>query len=83
MKPRFEITEGIAFNWCKVATILALLWLLQLERWALPIAAFTCAALFVVAHFQGASESRCILKKPLLIAVFWSGIGVLWLVLHR
>lgn len=80
---RSEKTEGIAFNWCKVATILLLLWLLQLERWALPIAAFTCAALYVASHFQGAQESRCILKKPLLIAVFWSAIGVLWLVLHR
>lgn len=83
MKTKAEKTEAIAFNWCKVATILALLWLLQLERWALPIAAFTCAALFVVAHFQGASESRCILKKPLLIAVFWSAVAVLWLALHR
>ncbi len=83
MKTKSEITEGIAFNWCKVATILLGLWLLQLERWALPIAAFTCAALFVAAHFQGARESRCILKKPLLIAVLWAVVGVLWLGLHR
>jgi hypothetical protein len=83
MKTKAQVTEGIAFNWCKVATILALLWILQLERWALPIAAFTCAILFVVAHFQGTNESRCILKKPLLIAVFWSAIGALWLALHR
>lgn len=82
MKPHEKI-ERIAFNWCKVATILLGLWLLQLERWALPIAAFVCAALYVAAHFQGASQSRCILKKPLLIALFWSAVGVLWLALHR
>ena len=83
MKTPAEKTEAIAFNWCKVATILALLWLLRLDRWALPIAAFTCAALFAAAHFQGARESRCILRKPLLIAAFWSAVGVLWLFLHR
>ena len=51
-----------------------------LGKFALPVVALLTSALFVGAHVKGARESRCILKRPLLIAAFWGVIGValLW-----
>ena len=72
------VWERVAFGWCKVATMLLLT--APLGRFALPVVALLTSALFVGAYVRGARESRCILKRPLLIAAFWGIIGavLLW-----
>lgn len=73
-KTRGEVFEKIAFNFCKAATLVLLT-----GRFALPVAAALAAIFFVLAHCNGQSESRCILKKPLLIAAFWIAVCGFWL----
>jgi len=82
-KTRGEIYEGVAFNFCKVATILGLLEIVRLSRFALPICAAMAAILFGLAHLFGARQSRCVLQKPLWIAAFWIGVVALWFIAHR
>lgn len=79
-KTRGEKYEGIAFTFCKAATILLLT--LPLRRFALPVVALFAAGFFVLAHFNGQHTSRCILRKPLWIAAFWSGVALVSLWLH-
>ena len=63
-----QVYEGIAFNFCKAATIL----LLVSPFWpfALPLTAGVTAVLYLLAHFHGQTDTRCILRGPLLIAAF-------------
>jgi len=74
-KTKGQMYEGIAFNFCKAATILLIT--LPFQRFALPIVAGAAAIFYLLAHFNGQHETRCILKMPLLIAVFWGTISVL------
>jgi hypothetical protein len=67
-----EQYEKIAFNFCKIATVV-----LIFGRWALPVAAGAAAILYLLAHFHGKRDTRCILKKPIIIGVFWSVVAVL------
>ncbi len=82
-KTRGEIYEGVAFNFCKVATVLGLLEIVRLSRFALPICAGMAAILFGLAHLFGARQSRCVLQKPLWIAAFWLGVVAIWCIAHR
>lgn len=84
-KTRGEVWEGVAFSWCKAATLVALITALQLGRFALPILAGGTALFYIVAHCAGQRSSRCILGKPLVIAAFWGTIGCfsLWVLLRR
>jgi hypothetical protein len=63
---RGEVFEGIAFQFCKVATVT-----LIAGRFALPLAAGLCALFYVLAWTKGKRDTRCVLKYPLLIAAFW------------
>jgi len=67
-----QMYEGIAFNFCKAATII-----LFTGPFALPVASGAAAVLYLLAHHHGQTDTRCILKRPLLIAAFW---GVVCLV---
>lgn len=71
-KGRGTIFEGIAFQFCKVATVT-----LIAGRFALPVAASLCAVFFVLAWFNGKRDTRCVLKYPLLIAAFWTVVAVI------
>ena len=84
LKTRSEVWEGVAFSWCKAATLVLLITMLQLGRFALPILAGGTAAFYIVAHFAGQKTSRCILQKPLIIAAFWGVISCfsLWMLLR-
>lgn len=79
-----EKWEGVAFSWCKAATLVLLITALQLGKFALPILAGGTAVFYLVAHFAGQKTSRCILQKPLIIAAFWGAVGglSLWLLLR-
>lgn len=70
---RGEAFEKLAFTLCKIATFA-----LFTGRFALPLAALGAATFFVLAHFNGKRDSRCLFKHPLLIAAFWLGITAVW-----
>lgn len=74
-----ESAEKLAFNFCKAATLMLIT--IPLGKFALPFVAATASILFLVAHFRGASSTRCILNKPLYVSAFWAIIAVatLWL----
>jgi hypothetical protein len=82
-KSKGDVYEGVAFNFCKVATVLLLLEILRLGRWALPIVSGIAALLYLTAHIYGTRSSRCVLKKPLIIAAFWLVVAGVWLYRHR
>jgi hypothetical protein len=75
-KSSAEKVEGIAFQFCKIATVSLLA-----GRYTLPVAATVCAVLYVVAHVKGKRESRCVLKYPLLIAGVWGFVAICWVAL--
>ena len=69
-----EKLEGIAFQFCKIATVS-----LIAGRYTLPVAAILCAVLYVVAYAKGKRDSRCVLRFPLLIAGVWSFVAAAWI----
>lgn len=66
-KSRGEIYEGLAFTFCKAATIIIIT-----QRFALPVAASAAAIFFVLAVIHGKNDTRCAGRKPLVIAAFWA-----------
>lgn len=71
-KTRGEVYEGIAFTFCKAATII-----LFTGPFALPVASGAAAIFYLLAHRAGKHDTRCILKRPLLIAAFWATISLI------
>jgi hypothetical protein len=68
--------ERLAFNFCKAATIILLT-----GRFALPVASGAATVFYLLAHHHGKRDTRCILKRPLIIAAFWGTICLLSLFL--
>jgi len=66
-----ERLEGIAFQFCKIATVAFIA-----GRFTLPIASSLAAILYLSAHLKGKHDTRCILRYPLLIAAFWGLVSV-------
>jgi hypothetical protein len=79
-----EKWEGIAFTFCKAATIVLLITLLRGARFMLPIIAGATCLLYLVTYFSGKKKTRCIISHPLLVAVFWAFISglSLWIILR-
>jgi len=79
VRSRGEIYEGIAFQFCKIATFA-----LIAGRFALPLAAGLCSAFFIAAYVNGVRTSRCVLRRPLLIAAIYGAVTVLsaWFIVH-
>lgn len=74
-KTRGQIFEGIAFTFCKAATIILLT-----GKFALPAAAGAAAVFFILADLNGQRDTRCLLMKPKLIAALWGTVALvsLW-----
>ena len=70
-KTKGEIYEGIAFTFCKAATII-----LITQKLALPVASGAAAVFYLLAARNGKNDTRCILRAPLLIAAFWGVISL-------
>jgi hypothetical protein len=70
-KTRGEVYEGIAFTFCKAATIILLT-----NKFALPVAAGLAAVFYILAEVHGKSDTRCILRSPILIATFWGAVAL-------
>jgi hypothetical protein len=69
VKTKGEVYEGIAFTFCKAATIILLT-----QKFALPVAAGAAAIFYLLADRHGQKQTRCILQIPRLIAAFWGAI---------
>lgn len=78
-KSRGEAYEGIAFTFCKAATVLLLLRLVLRPEFHLPAVAGAATLFYLLAYYHGQRSSRCVLRKPLLIAGFWGFISALTL----
>jgi hypothetical protein len=66
-----EKFEGIAFTFCKAATIILLT-----QKFALPVASGAAAMFYILAYAFGKKDTCCWLKWPPLIAGFWGGICI-------
>jgi hypothetical protein len=71
VRTKGETYEGIAFTFCKAATIILLT-----GKWALPIAAGAAAVFYLLAYRHNKRDTRCILREPRLIAAFWGAISL-------
>jgi hypothetical protein len=69
-KSKGEVYEGIAFQFCKIATVA-----LIAGRFALPVAAGCCAVFYALALAKGKRDTRCVLRYPLVLIVVWGGIA--------
>ena len=69
VEARGEKFEGLAFTFCKAATIILLT-----QRFALPVASGAAALFYVLAVVNGKGDTRCVLRVPLLIAAFWGAV---------
>jgi len=72
---RGEVFEGIAFQFCKVATVV-----LIAGRWALPVSAGLGSVFFLLAHFSGKRDTRCFLQYPVLAGLILLAVcaGSIW-----
>jgi len=71
-KTKGEIYEGIAFQFCKVATVA-----LIAGRFVLPVASGLCAAFYVAAYVKGKKDTRCVLRYPLLLTALWGSVSAI------
>jgi hypothetical protein len=69
--------EGIAFSFCKAATVA-----LIFQKFALPAAALLSATFYLLAMANGKKDSKCLLRFPLFIAVFWVVVAATWIYLY-
>jgi len=76
-RSRGKKLEGIAFSFCKAATVA-----LVFQKFALPAAALLSAIFFLLAFSAGEKETRCALRYPLIIALFWLLVTGVWAYLH-
>jgi hypothetical protein len=66
-----EKYEGIAFTFCKAATIILLM-----QKFALPVASGAASLFYVLAYFNGKKDTCCVLRAPLFISLFWGVVCV-------
>ena len=80
-RTRGDAFEGVAFTFCKAATLVLFFQLLVGPRFVLAAVALGTAALYVLAGVNGRSSTRCLLRYPALIVSFWTLIAAaaLWL----
>ena len=71
-----QVYEGIAFTFCKCATVAFLC-----GRFVLPVAAFLCTLFFVMAYAKGERSTKCVLGPPLVVALVWFVVGTMSLAL--
>lgn len=76
-----EQWEGVAFTFCKAATLALVFQLLLGPRFVLPAVCLGTAILYVTAFSKGCTSTRCVLKHPALIVGFYAAVAAasLWL----
>jgi hypothetical protein len=74
--------ERLGFTFCKLGTAGLIAWLLSPQIMVLVVAAITIA-LYTRAFLFGLTQSRCVLRRPLLIIGFWAVVAladIAWLI---
>lgn len=71
-----QIYEGIAFTLCKAATLALFIQLVAGPKYILPVVALGSCVYYALALSKGQRDTRCILRLPWLIILFWGGIGI-------
>lgn len=66
-KTQGEKFEGLAFTFCKAATIILLT-----QQFALPVASGAAALFYMLAYASGKTDTRCWFLFPPAIAGFWA-----------
>lgn len=72
-EPKGVIYEGIAFQFCKIATATFIA-----RQFTLPVAAFLCSMFFLLAYAHGKRDTRCFGRYPLIVAAFWLCVTAIW-----
>jgi hypothetical protein len=76
-RTRGEVFEGIGFTFCRAATIILI------TQWlALPVAAGATALFYLLAIRHGQTSTRCLLRRPALVAAFWGAVFLVSLYTH-
>ncbi len=70
-KTKADVYEGIAFTFCKCATVA-----LICGRYTLLVAASAAMAFYLMAHFGGRRTTRCVLGPPIVVAFVWGLVAV-------
>ena len=65
-----QVYEGIAFTFCKCATVA-----LVCGRFTLAVAALAAAVFYVLTYVKGERGTRCVLGPPLVVAAVWLVVG--------
>ncbi len=68
-KNKGETFEGIAFQFCKIATVS-----LIAGRFTLPVASGLCALFYLLTLANGKNDTRCFLRKPWILIVLWGAV---------
>lgn len=79
-RTRGDAYEGVAFTFCKAATIILLC-----GSYALPIASGAAALFYGLAHLNGKRTTRCFARVPWMIGLFWGlvcALSIAWRMLH-
>jgi hypothetical protein len=74
-KSRGEVMEGIAFTYCKAATLIVLAQFIAGPKLVLSLVALGACVYYALALAAGKRDTRCILRVPAAIIVFWGLIG--------
>jgi hypothetical protein len=79
VKTRGEVFEGIAFQFCKIATVAIIA-----GRYVLPVAAGLCSVFYILTYVSGKKDTRCYLRMPLLIAGLYGLVAIAstWFMVH-
>jgi len=59
--------ESLAFQFCKIATFA-----LVFQKYTFFVATVLAGLTYWYVFFRGVKDTRCVLKKPLIVAIFWS-----------
>lgn len=70
-----EKWERLAFTVCRMGTTGLIVWILSPAIFILVVSA-VAVAFYGRAVWLGVSRTRCLLRRPTLVIVFWSVIGL-------
>ncbi len=62
--------ESLAFQFCKIATFA-----LVFQKYTFFAATVLAALTYWYVFLRGVKTTRCVLKKPLIVAIFWTLIA--------
>ncbi len=68
--------EGLAFTFCKAATLVFLATLVAGPKYIMSLVALGTVACYMVMMWHGRMDTRCFAKYPPLISGFWLAVAL-------